>query len=551
MAKPVIMTVDDDPQVLAAIDHDLRTHFHSDFRIVRAASGSEGLEAARQLKTRGVPVALFLVDERMPLMSGTAMLQEAVKIHPEARRVLLTAYADTDAAIRGINDVGLDHYLLKPWDPPEERLYPVLDDLLFDWRNSAALPFDGIRVAGSLWSPESYATKDFLSRNHVPYQWIDVDQDPSVRELIGDTKELPAVLFPDGVVLRSPTNRVLAEKVGIHTQASEPFYDLVIIGAGPAGLAAAVYGASEGLRTLLVEQEAPGGQAGTSSRIENYLGFHSGISGADLARRAHAQAVRFGVEILGAQQAASIRLDAPYRVVKLTDGSEVSCKALVVATGVAVRQLDVPGLEALAGTAVFYGAALTEAARYGGQDICVVGGGNSAGQGALFFSRYARKVTVMIRANDLSASMSRYLVDRLEAAENIEILANVVTVELSGADHVLEKATLRDVRTGRTFDLPVRAMFIFIGAAPHTQIVADLVDRDDKGFILTGPDLARDAKGRLVSWRLDRAPYILETSVPGVFAVGDVRSGSGKRVASAVGEGSGCVAMVHRYLETV
>jgi thioredoxin reductase (NADPH) len=482
------------------------------------------------------------------------MLQKARKLHPEARRVLLTAYADTEAAIRGINDVGLDHYLLKPWDPPDQRLYPVLDDLLSDWTAHVRLPYDGLRVAGASWSPQTYAVKEFLSRNGVPYQWADVDSDESVREMVttvtGDPTLLPVVLFPDGTTLVRPTQLDLAEKVGMQTVASRPFYDLVIVGGGPAGLAAAVYAASEGLATLMVEQDAPGGQAGTSSQIENYLGFPSGVSGADLARRATAQAKRFGAELLSAQQVTAIRRGDPYRVVRLSNGSEVSSYAVILAQGVSVRRLQAPGLDRLTGCGVFYGAAMTEAATYRGRPVCVVGGANSAGQGALFFSRYASRVTMLVRSDSLGKSMSQYLVDRIEAAENIEVLAGSEVVEVHGEGH-LDGVTVRDLGTGEVRSIDPAALFIFIGSSPHTAMVADLVELDEKGYVLTGPDLSAAANGRPVGWLPDRDPYLFETSVPGIFAVGDVRAGSGKRVAAAVGEGSGCVSVVHRYLATV
>lgn len=551
--KPVILSVDDDPEVLGAIDRDLRRHYGADYRIVKATSGAEALEAARTLKQRGNPVALLLADQRMPGMSGTEFLAEARKLHPDARKVLLTAYADTSAAIASINDVGLDHYLLKPWDPPEQRLYPVLDDLLSDWTAHARLPFDGIRVAGARWSPRSYAVKEFLSRNNVPYGWVDVDRDPSMKELVasltGDVNALPVVLFPDGSSLIAPSNRELADKVGMQTQASRPFYDVAIVGGGPAGLAAAVYGASEGLHTLLVEHDAPGGQAGTSSQIENYLGFPTGISGADLARRATAQAKRFGAELLDAQEVVAIRREDPYRVLVLADGAEVTCKAVVIATGVSVRMLEIPGIEALLGIGVYYGAAMTEAATYRDQDVCIVGGGNSAGQGALFFSRYARSVTILVRTASLAASMSQYLVDRIATAANITVRVRSEVVGVHGTGS-LQEIDVRDVDTGDVERRPMAAMFIFIGAAPRTQMVAAMLERDDKGFLLTGPDLPRVGRSPR-GWNLERDPYLLESNVPGVFAAGDVRSGSNKRVAAAVGEGSGAIGMVHRYLETV
>ena len=551
MARPVIFSVDDDPEVLGAVERDLRQHYRSDYRILKAGSGQEALGAAHELKRRGTAIALFLVDERMPGMSGTEFLREALKIHPDSRRVLLTAYADTQAAISGINDVGLDHYLLKPWDPPGEKLYPVLDDLLSDWTAKVRLPYSGIRVAGARSSPRSYAVKEFLSSNQVPYQWIDVDKDGPTRELIGslgDPSRLPVLLFPDGSHLAAPSNRELAEKIGMQTQAKLPFYDLAIIGGGPAGLAAAVYGASEGLRTVLVEQSAPGGQAGTSSKIENYLGFPSGVSGADLARRAATQARRFGAEVLS-QEMVALRREDPYRIVRLGDGTEISCYAVILATGVSVRMLQVPGVESLLGIGIYYGAAMTEAATYRGQDVCIVGAGNSAGQGALFFSRYARRVTLLVRGESLAKSMSRYLVDRIAATPNIEVASGVEVTGVGGTGR-LERVTVRHVESGEERVLVAAAMFIFIGAKPRTEMVGGLVELDEKGYVVTGPDLPR-VERRPRGWTLERDPYLFETSVPGIFAAGDVRGGSGKRVAAAVGEGSGTVSMIHRYLETV
>jgi thioredoxin reductase (NADPH) len=551
MAKPAILCVDDDPEVLGAIERDVRHRYGNDYRILKARSGGEALEAVRQLKQRGTPVALLLVDERMPEMTGTELLREVLRLYPDSRRVLLTAYSDTQAAISGINDLGLDYYLLKPWTPPGERLYPVLDDLLSDWTAHVRLPYDGIRVAGDRSSPRSYALKDFLSSNQIPYEWIDVERDPSVRELIrsfGDSGALPVVLFPDGSHLAAPTNRDLAEKIGMATRARLPFYDLAVVGAGPAGLAAALYGSSEGLRTILLEQNAPGGQAATSSLIENYLGFPAGVSGDDLARRAATQARRFGAELL-VHEVVSLRREDPYRFLQLADGSELSCKAVVLTTGVAWRTLEVPGIEPLIGVGVYYGAAKTEAATYRGQDVCIVGAGNSAGQGALFFSRYARHVTLLVRGGSLGKSMSRYLTDRIASTPNIEVLLHVDVAAVRG-DGRLGKVVIRDADSGAERELDEAAMFIFIGARPRTEVVSGWVELDEKGFVLTGPDLAR-TQGGPGGWTLERSPLLFETSVPGVFAAGDVRAGSSKRVAAAVGEGSGAVVMVHRYLETV
>jgi thioredoxin reductase (NADPH) len=548
--RPVILTIDDDREVLSAIERDLRRHYRTTYRIVPAASGDEALDAVRQLKRRSTPIALFLVDQRMPGMSGTEFLQEARKLYPEAKTALLTAYADTEAAISAINDVGLDHYLMKPWTPPEERLYPVLDDLLSDWSTHVRLPFEGVRIAGSRWSPQSYLVREFLSRNQIPYQWIDIDQDAPTRQLVvstaGDLTRLPVVMFPDGSYLVAPSHAELAEKVGLQTAATRPFYDLVIVGGGPAGLAGAVYGASEGLHVLLIEQDAPGGQAGTSSLIENYLGFPSGVTGADLARRATTQARRLGAELLVGHAVVGVQREDPYRIVRLSNGREVSCHALMIATGLAVRQLDIPGLAALVGAGVYYGTAMTEAAMYRGQDVCVVGGANSAGQGALFFSRYARRVTMLVRAASLGAAMSQYLVDRISAASNVDVRTRVEVTAVHGEGH-LERLDVRHVDTGETSSIDAAALFIFIGVAPRTETFAGLVKLDDKGCVVTGPDL----RALQHAWPLDRDPLLFETSVPGVFAVGDVRSGANRRIAAAVGEGSAAIFSVHQYLRTV
>ena len=553
MARPVIMTVDDDPQVLGAIDRDLRQHYKNDYRVVKASSGKEALDAARQLKQRGTAVAMFLVDQRMPEMTGTQLLAEVRKLHPDARKVLLTAYADTDAAIASINEIGLDHYLMKPWDPPDLKLYPVLDDLLSEWKSRVHLPYDGIRIAGARLSAQSHAVREFLSHNQVPYQWIDIDEDAAMRELIaafpGGSARLPVVLLPDGSYLSAPSNLQLAEKIGLHTQAANPFYDVVVVGGGPAGLANALYAASEGMRVVLVEQNAPGGQAGTSSRIENYLGFPNGITGADLAQRASAQARRFGAELITAQEVVGIRREDPYRIVTLADGKEIAAYAVILTTGMAVRTLDVPGIEPLLGLGVYYGAALSEAVTYRGRDICIIGGANSAGQGALFFSRYARQVTIVVRAAGLSPSMSHYLVERINATENISVLTRVEVASVSGDGH-LEKIVLRNLDTAEECTLKSDAMFIYIGTAPHTEMVSGLLERNDKGFILTGTDLPR-VNGKPRGWTLERDPFFFETNVPGIFAAGDVRAGANRRVAAAVGEGSAAIYSIHKYLETV
>ncbi len=553
MAKPVILTVDDEQQVLNAVERDLRQHYRGDYRIIKAGSGGEALEAVRELKVRDEPVALLLVDQRMPEMNGTEFLGQARELYPQARKVLLTAYADTEAAIDSINTIGLDHYLMKPWDPPEEHLYPVLDDLLTDWHATVELPYDGIRVAGTLWSPASHEVKDFLARNQIPYQWLDVDSQAEARRLIEATDDgkhrLPVVFFPDGTVMVEPDNRTLAEKIGLQTEAKRDFYDLVIIGGGPAGLGAAVYGASEGLRTAMIERQAPGGQAGTSSRIENYLGFPKGLSGADLARRATAQAKRFGAEILTAVEAEQVRVEGPYRYVKCSGQAELVCHALLIATGVTVRELDLPGIEQLTGRGVYYGASLTEAAYYKGQHVYVVGGANSAGQGAMFFARYASQVTVLVRGTSMAISMSQYLVDQIETEPNIEVRPNTVVKRALGEDK-LESLEIEDLESGEVETVPAAALFVFIGARPHTDLVKGVVERDSAGFIPTGQDLS-DGEGGYRGWPLKRDPFLLETNVPGIFAAGDVRHGSVRRVASAVGEGAIAVSLVHRYLRTV
>lgn len=553
MVKPVIFCVDDDAEVLAAVERDLRQHYKGEYRIMKSNSGTEALEAVRQLKQRGTPIALFLIDQRMPEMTGTELLGELIKLYPDTKKVLLTAYADTEAAIVSINTIGLDHYLMKPWDPPEQKLYPVLDDLLAYWATHVKLPYEGIRVAGSRWSATSFEAKEFLSRNQIPYQWMDIDVDKATCELIrplsDDLKKLPVILFPDGSNLVAPSNLELAQKVGIQTRAQKPFYDLVIIGSGPAGLANAVYGASEGLRTLIIERDAPGGQAGTSSRIENYLGFPAGVTGADLAQRAVAQAKKFGAEMLTAQEAVSFRREDPYRFVKLSDGTEICCYVILFATGMSVRKLEVPGIDKLQGIGVYYGAAMSEAATYKGKDICIVGGANSAGQGAVFFSRYANSVTMLIRAASLSPGMSKYLVDRIAAIPNIKVIPNVEVVSVEG-DNKLEKVVIKNRISGEETTLDMSAMFIFIGAAPHAQMCAGFIPLDEKGFILTGPDLPRTGN-KPTGWTLERDPFLFETNVPGVFAVGDVRSGANRRVAAAVGEGSAGIYMVLRYLQTV
>ena len=551
MPPPIILTVDDESQVLNAIERDLRRHFRRDYRIVKAGSGADALDALRGLQRRSSPVALFLADQRMPEMSGTEFLDQARHIYPDARKVLLTAYADTEAAIASINSIGLDYYLMKPWDPPEQNLYPALDDLLSDWQANVMVPYDGIRVAGTLWSASSHGVKDFLARNRVPYQWLDVEKDAQAQQMVEgvDGSRLPVVFFPDGSVLVDPDNRELASKVGLQTQATQPFYDMIVVGGGPAGLGAAVYGASEGLRIALIERQATGGQAGTSALIENYLGFPRGLSGADLARRATAQATRFGAEILTTQEVTEVRVEDPYRIVILGDGTELSCHALLIATGVNVNRLRAPGIDGVTGAGVYYGAAATEAANYRGQHVFVIGGANSAGQGAMFLSRYASKVTVLVRGDSIEKEMSQYLVDQISGAENIEVLVNTEVVEAHG-DGRLEAVTIKNNQTDDQNRVEAADMFIFIGAIPHTDMLEGIVERDKFGFIPTGFDLIHDGK-RPKGWKLKRDPFLLETSVPGIFAAGDVRQDTVRRVAAAVGQGSVVVGFVHQYLRTV
>ncbi len=556
MAKPVILTVDDDPDVLRAIERDLRQHYSDRYRILRAESGIAALDLLRRLQQRNDAVALMLVDHRMPEMNGVETLVEAIKLYPNTKRVLLTAYADTEAAIKAINAVQLNHYLLKPWDPPEQHLYPVLDDLLDDWSADFHPPFEGVRVLGTRWSPKSYDVRNFLARNQVPYQWLDADaaeREPEVKQLLeslkGEDLKLPLVFFPDGNHLPEPNPQQIAEKLGLRTRAGLEFYDLAILGGGPAGLAAAVYGASEGLKTVMVEREAPGGQAGLSSRIENYLGFPSGLSGADLARRAVAQARRFGVEIVSPQEAMGIRVEGPYRNVQLSDGNQLSCHALLLAMGVQWRKLDVPGLERLQGAGVYYGGGTTEAISCRGEDVYIVGGANSAGQAAMFFSRYAQRVVMLVRGDSLAATMSQYLIDQIKGVDNIHVEYCTRVIEVHGDDH-LEQISIQCDQTNDVSKVPAAALFIFIGAEPRTSWLDGTVERDGRGFVMTGPDLMREGK-RPKGWSLERDPGLLETNVPGIFAVGDVRHGSIKRVASGVGEGSIAIQFVHQYLSKV
>src|ERR1700677_76565 len=556
MAKPILLSVDDDPDVLRAIERDLRTKYGAEFGVIGSDSPEAGLGLLRQLKLRNDSVALLIADQRMPHMDGIAFLQEAMHIFPEAKRALLTAFADTTAAMGAINHASINYFFLKPWDPPGEHLYPQLDDLLDDWRASYRPKFEGIRVLGTRWSPKSYELRDFLARNRVPYQWIDAESsanDPETKRLMEalgpDAASLPVVLFPDGTKLLESIPADVAQRVGLKTRAQTNFYDLAIVGGGPAGLAAAVYGASEGLHTVMIEREAPGGQAGMSSRIENYLGFPAGLSGSDLARRAVVQAQRFGVEILAPQEAVGARTEGSYRIIKLADGNEISCHALMIASGVQWRRLDAPGIDRLQGAGVYYGGGATEALSCKGEIIYVVGGANSAGQAAMNFARYAERVIMVVRGSSLAATMSQYLIDQIKETPNIQIWPHASVVEAHGDTH-LEEISVLCSDTNQVERAAASAMFIFIGALPRTDWLADLVERDERGFLLTGPDLIRDGQ-RPKGWTLDRDPFLLETNIPGIFAVGDVRHGSVKRVASGVGDGSVAVQFIHQYLSKV
>ena len=556
MSKPILLSVDDDSAVLRTIERDLRSHYGADYRVIGSDSPEAALELLRQLKLRNDSVALILADQRMPRLDGVGFLQQGMQIFPDAKRALLTAYADTNAAISAINQASIHYFFMKPWDPPAEHLYPQLDDMLDDWQASYSPPFQGIRVLGTRWSPRCYELRDFLARNHVPYQWLDVElsaNDPETKQLLealgSEAEQLPVVLFPDGSKLLEGAPTAVASKVGLRTRAQTSFYDLAIIGGGPAGLAAAVYGASEGLKTVMIEREAPGGQAGMSSRIENYLGFPSGLSGADLARRAVVQAQRFGVEILSPQEAVGVRTEGSYRILKLANGDELSCHALMVATGVQWRRLEAPGIERLQGAGVYYGGGATEALSCKDEIVYVVGGANSAGQAAMNFSKYAERVVILVRGESLSATMSQYLIDQIKERPNIQLWTHASVAEVHGNSH-LEEVSVLCSDTNKIERVTASSMFIFIGALPRTDWLGDIVERDERGFILTGPDLIREGQ-RPKGWTLDRDPFLLETNVPGLFAVGDVRHGSVKRVASGVGEGSVAVQFIHQYLSKV
>ena len=560
-ARPLILAVDDDPDVLRAVDRDLRRRYADRYRIVRAGGAEEGLQTLREARTRNLPVALIVSDQRMPGMDGVSMLGEARTLFPDAKVVLLTAYADTDAAIAAINQVRLDYYILKPWDPPEERMYPILDDLLEDWAGGYVPPFTGVRVVGHRWAPDSHVTRDFLARYLVPYRFLDVEIDPEATQLLeaaaqngnGDQPDaqkqaamLPLVVLPDGRALHDPSVVELAAALGLRTQVETQVYDVVIVGAGPAGLAAAVYAASEGLRAAVIEQAAPGGQAGQSSRIENYLGFPSGLSGLDLTRRALTQAKRFGADLIAPARVRSIEICDPYRVLHLDDGQRLGAETVVIASGVSYRRLEAPGVDALVNAGVYYGASPLEARATAGEEVAIVGGANSAGQAALNFARFASKVTLLVRGAELGKGMSAYLVDRIEKSANIEVRTGA-EVESCEGDARLAAVTVRDRATGAVETLPVSSLFVFIGGDACSDWLDGAVELDDRGFVLTGLDLT----GRSFRTRRGEArdPFLLETSIPGVFAVGDVRHHSMKRVASAVGEGSTAVSFIHQYLD--
>jgi thioredoxin reductase (NADPH) len=586
--KPVLLTVDDDPLALIAIERDLKQQYSNRFLVLQADSGLKGLELIKQLKLRSESVALFLVDQRMPQMTGIEFLVHALNTYPEAKSILLTDYGDTDSVIKSINKVKIDYYLTKPWDPAEVHLYPVLNEILDDWWDSCHPPFEGIKVIGLRWSPRSHEIKDFLARNGIPYQWLDIEGDEEARRFVSiinstwsdisttnnnnsDTSSftsdaslissssssfsssihLPLVIFPDGSYISEPTNLEIAEKIGFKTRAQMAFYDLVIIGGGPAGLGGAVYGSSEGLHTLLVERQAPGGQAGLSSRIENYLGFPSGLTGGDLARRAVTQAVRFGTEILDPQEVVDIRVEDPFRIAKLADGTEIRCHVMLIACGVTYRKLDdVKGIDKLVGAGVYYGASMVEALHYKGQDVYIVGGANSAGQAAIHFSKYAKQVTLLVRDDSLNKKMSQYLVHQINETDNIMVLLNTKVTEVRGEKR-LEDITVTNTKTGEQQVIQVAGLFIYIGAEPHTTWLPRIIQRDVHGFILTGSDFIQNELQRRQGWSMDRQPFLLETSIPGIFAAGDVRHGSIKRIAAGVGEGSTAIQLIHQYLTKV
>ncbi len=553
MKLPFIIIIDDDFQVLRAIQRDVRNKFREEYRVLAIESASEALEAVKELKLKNETVALFISDQRMPEMEGTTFMEKAMEVFPEAKKVLLTAYSDIEAAIKAINTLRLDYYLLKPWNPPEEKLYPVITDLLEDWQNSFVPEFAGIKIIGYQWSPVSHRIKDFLTGNLIPYKWFDVELNQEAAELVNiykiETGELPAVLFEDGVLFKCPADIEIAEKIGLNSFAKEEMYDVVIIGAGPAGLAAAVYGGTEGLKTLMIEKRAPGGQAGTSSRIENYLGFPSGLSGADLTRRALTQASRFGVELLSPCQVIDINTKDNYKILSLSNGPEIKAHTVIISTGVDYKTLDAKGINDLTGAGVYYGSATAEAHSCKDKNVFIVGGGNSAGQAAMYLSGFAKKVFIVIRKTSLDSTMSRYLIDQINKTNNISVIGNSVVVETTGKNR-LEHISLKNIETGELRTVEAGALFIFIGARPATDWFKLNIFKDSKGFIETGRDLIKCENFKKV-WKLERDPFLLETCIPGIFCAGDVRAGAMNRVASAVGEGAMAIKLVHEYLAGV
>lgn len=550
MKKPILFAIDDDQQVLRAVVRDLRSTYSNEYRILSTTSANEALDSLKDLKNKGETIALFLTDQRMPEMLGVEFLEKAKEIFADSKRVLLTAYSDTEAAIKAINDVQLDYYLMKPWDPPEEKLYPVLNDLLDEWQSRHIPEFVGIRVVGFQWSPKSHQIKDFLSGNMIPYQWLDIESNKIGQELIElnhlDRKNLPVLFFEDGSHLVNPELNLIGEKTGMKPRASKSMYDVVIIGAGPSGLAAAVYGGSEGLNTALIEKRAPGGQAGTSSRIENYLGFPNGLSGSELSRRAISQATRFGVEFLSPQEVVDVEIQGHYKIVKLRDGTSINARSVIITTGVDYRALESTNIEKFTGAGVYYGAATTEAHACKNQDVYIVGGGNSAGQAAMYLSNFAKQVFIVIRKQDLSSTMSQYLIDQIKSTPNIKLMPESIVAEVSGEER-LEEIVLENVNTKERNRVKTAALFIFIGAKPITDWLKLDIIKDTRGFIETGRDLVRHENFNKI-WKLKREPFLLETCSPGIFAAGDVRSGAMNRVASAVGEGAMAIKFVHEYL---
>ena len=551
--KPIIFSVDDDPQVLRSLKRDLRSEYKKEYRIISTESANEALEALLELKKKSEVVALLLSDQRMPEMLGVEFLEKAKEIFPEAKRVLLTAYSDTDAAIKAINDVQLDYYLMKPWDPPTEKLYPVINDLLDEWLVDYQPEFKGIKIAGYQYSPKSHEIKDFLAGNLLPYQWLDIEYNAKAEELMElhqiERKDLPAVFFEDGSYITDPNIQDIASRVGLNPTAKSDLYDVVIIGAGPAGLAAAVYGGSEGLKTLLIEKRAPGGQAGTSSRIENYLGFPKGLSGSDLARRAITQATRFGIEFLSPQEVTGVEIDGNYKILTLADGSKVNTKSVIITTGVDYRKLPAQGVDKFTGAGVYYGAAMTEAHACRNKQVYVVGGGNSAGQGAVYLSQFAEQVTILIRRDDLSSTMSSYLIDQINAIDNIKVEGKRQVLEACGNDR-LEKLVIQNMLDDSSYEVPADALFIFIGARPYTDWLESNILRNQKGYVETGKELMQYGEFPKI-WKRGREPFLLETCQPGIFAAGDVRAGAMNRVASAVGEGAMAIKFVHEYLAEI